>query len=158
MVGPWRALWRISASGGSRGGDIGRCLGNTRCIGYECMESDTLLPLHCRDSLNAKRQSELPSLTLTHHYIIVCLRLTCFHIISSQELKASLNNEFRLIHELCVFVLMNTRKVELIRGTSVILAMPPVPSSPCHVEGCISLPRTLPLAYLSATPHPPLLS
>ena len=33
-----------------------------------------------------------------------------------QELKASLNNEFRLIHELCVFVLTNTRKVELIRG------------------------------------------
>ena len=33
-----------------------------------------------------------------------------------QELKASLNHEFRLIHELCVFVLTNTRKVELIRG------------------------------------------
>lgn len=35
----------------------------------------------------------------------------------TKELKASLNNEFRLIHELCVFVLMNTRKVELVRAT-----------------------------------------
>jgi exportin-1 len=35
----------------------------------------------------------------------------------TKELKASLNSEFRLIHELCVFVLMNTRKVELVRAT-----------------------------------------
>ncbi len=35
----------------------------------------------------------------------------------TKDLKASLNNEFRLIHELCVFVLMNTRKVELVRAT-----------------------------------------
>ncbi|GAX79005.1 hypothetical protein CEUSTIGMA_g6445.t1 [Chlamydomonas eustigma] len=35
----------------------------------------------------------------------------------TKELKTSLNNEFRLIHELCVFVLMNTRKVELIKAT-----------------------------------------
>ncbi|KAG1655478.1 hypothetical protein FOA52_008673 [Chlamydomonas sp. UWO 241] len=35
----------------------------------------------------------------------------------TKELKSSLNNEFRLIHELCVFVLMNTRKVELVRAT-----------------------------------------
>jgi hypothetical protein len=35
----------------------------------------------------------------------------------TKELKSSLNNEFRLIHELCVFVLMNTHKVELVRAT-----------------------------------------
>jgi hypothetical protein len=35
----------------------------------------------------------------------------------TKELKASLNNEFRLIHELCVFVLMNTRKPDLVRTT-----------------------------------------
>ncbi|KAF5832627.1 armadillo-type protein [Dunaliella salina] len=34
-----------------------------------------------------------------------------------RELKASLNNEFRLIHEICVFVLCNTRKPDLIRTT-----------------------------------------
>mmetsp|Transcript_36522 Transcript_36522/g.81303 ORF Transcript_36522/g.81303 Transcript_36522/m.81303 type:complete len:1073 (+) Transcript_36522:318-3536(+) len=35
----------------------------------------------------------------------------------TKELKASLNNEFRLIHELCVYVLVNTRKTELVRAT-----------------------------------------
>ena len=35
----------------------------------------------------------------------------------TKELKTSLNNEFRLIHELCVFVLLNTRKQDLIRAT-----------------------------------------
>eukprot|EP00798_Chlamydomonas_sp_ICE-L_P000521 gene521-1934_t len=35
----------------------------------------------------------------------------------TKELKASLNNEFQLIHELCVFVLMNTRKPDLVRAT-----------------------------------------
>lgn len=34
-----------------------------------------------------------------------------------RELKATLNNEFRLIHEICVFVLCNTRKPDLIRTT-----------------------------------------
>jgi len=34
-----------------------------------------------------------------------------------RELKATLNNEFRLIHEICVFVLCNTRKPDLIRST-----------------------------------------
>lgn len=35
----------------------------------------------------------------------------------AKELKASLNTEFRLIHELCVFVLLNTRKADLVRAT-----------------------------------------
>ncbi len=35
----------------------------------------------------------------------------------TKELKTTLNTEFRLIHELCVFVLCNTRKQELIRAT-----------------------------------------
>lgn len=35
----------------------------------------------------------------------------------TKELKNTLNNEFRLIHELCVFVLCNTRKSDLIRAT-----------------------------------------
>jgi exportin-1 len=35
----------------------------------------------------------------------------------AKELKTSLNNEFKLIHELCVFVLLNTRKTELVRAT-----------------------------------------
>lgn len=35
----------------------------------------------------------------------------------TKELKTTLNNEFRLIHEICVFVLCNTRKPDLIRAT-----------------------------------------
>lgn len=35
----------------------------------------------------------------------------------TKELKNTLNSEFRLIHELCVFVLMNTRKADLVRAT-----------------------------------------
>lgn len=35
----------------------------------------------------------------------------------TKELKAQLNNEFRLIHELCLFVLANTRKADLVRAT-----------------------------------------
>lgn len=35
----------------------------------------------------------------------------------TKELKVSLNSEFRLIHELCVFVLLNTRKEELVKAT-----------------------------------------
>ena len=39
----------------------------------------------------------------------------------TRELKNTLNNEFRLIHELCTFVLTNTRKPELIKATLVAL-------------------------------------
>lgn len=35
----------------------------------------------------------------------------------TRDLKNTLNTEFRLIHDLCTFVLMNTRKPELIRAT-----------------------------------------
>lgn len=35
----------------------------------------------------------------------------------AKELKTSLNNEFRLIHELCHFVLVNTQRAELIKST-----------------------------------------
>uniref|UniRef100_A0A7S0WF70 Importin N-terminal domain-containing protein n=1 Tax=Chlamydomonas leiostraca TaxID=1034604 RepID=A0A7S0WF70_9CHLO len=41
----------------------------------------------------------------------------------TKELKTSLNSEFRLIHELCVFVLCNTRKPDLIRATLDTLAV-----------------------------------
>lgn len=40
----------------------------------------------------------------------------------TRELKLNLNNEFRSIHELCMFVLGNTRKVELLRATLTALA------------------------------------
>lgn len=40
----------------------------------------------------------------------------------TRELKQTLNNEFRSIHELCMFVLGNTRKTELIRATLTALA------------------------------------
>jgi hypothetical protein len=40
----------------------------------------------------------------------------------TRELKQNLNNEFRSIHELCMFVLANTRKVELLRATLTALA------------------------------------
>lgn len=40
----------------------------------------------------------------------------------TRELKQNLNNEFRSIHELCMFVLTNTRKVELLRATLTALA------------------------------------
>lgn len=39
----------------------------------------------------------------------------------TKQLKTSLNEEFKLIHELCTFVLTNTRKAELIRATLVAL-------------------------------------
>jgi hypothetical protein len=40
----------------------------------------------------------------------------------TRELKQNLNNEFRSIHELCMYVLANTRKVELLRATLTALA------------------------------------
>jgi exportin-1 len=40
----------------------------------------------------------------------------------TKELKLTLNNEFRSIHELCMFVLLNTRKTELLRATLTALA------------------------------------
>lgn len=40
----------------------------------------------------------------------------------TRDLKQNLNNEFRSIHELCMFVLANTRKVELLRATLTALA------------------------------------
>jgi hypothetical protein len=40
----------------------------------------------------------------------------------TRELKQNLNNEFRSIHELCMFVLANTHKVELLRATLTALA------------------------------------
>jgi exportin-1 len=40
----------------------------------------------------------------------------------TRDLKQTLNNEFRSIHELCMFVLANTRKVELLRATLTALA------------------------------------
>jgi hypothetical protein len=40
----------------------------------------------------------------------------------ARDLKQNLNNEFRSIHELCMFVLANTRKVELLRATLTALA------------------------------------
>ncbi len=41
----------------------------------------------------------------------------------TKELKTTLNSEFGLIHELCVFVLLNTRKPDLIRATLDTLAV-----------------------------------
>ena len=41
----------------------------------------------------------------------------------TKELKTTLNAEFKLIHELCVFVLLNTRKTELVRATLDTLAV-----------------------------------
>ena len=44
-----------------------------------------------------------------------------FHVIGVQaktkELKASLNQDFRLIHELCLFVLNASKRPDLIRAT-----------------------------------------
>eukprot|EP00882_Tetradesmus_deserticola_P001199 GHRQ01001297.1.p1 GENE.GHRQ01001297.1~~GHRQ01001297.1.p1 ORF type:complete len:1084 (+),score=646.45 GHRQ01001297.1:232-3483(+) len=40
----------------------------------------------------------------------------------TRELKLTLNNEFRSIHELCMFVLLSTRKTELLRATLTALA------------------------------------
>lgn len=48
---------------------------------------------------------------------------SCISQAKTKELKTSLNNEFRLIHELCVFVLCNTRKPDLIRTTLDTLAV-----------------------------------
>lgn len=41
----------------------------------------------------------------------------------TKELKNALNNDFRLIHELCVFVLCNSRKPDLVRATLDTLAV-----------------------------------
>lgn len=51
---------------------------------------------------------------------------SCAHALylqaKTRELKLSLNTEFRSIHELCMFVLLNTRKTELLRATLTALA------------------------------------
>lgn len=55
---------------------------------------------------------------------LCCCRCTRCSLVQAKtrELKQNLNNEFRSIHELCMFVLSNTRKVELLRATLTALA------------------------------------
>ena len=58
--------------------------------------------------------------------VLSCLlHVSCCHTIlqaKTRELKQTLNTEFRSIHELCMFVLGNTRKTELIKATLTALA------------------------------------
>ncbi len=64
-----------------------------------------------------------------HIYIVIYCHILSFIVIfcsspshplpqaKTRELKATLNNEFRLIHDLCLFVLNASRKPDLVRAT-----------------------------------------
>jgi hypothetical protein len=94
---------------------------NMACVGQACQQktphfvTHTMvlavhLPIH--NSLLQRAMSLLLKLLCCPVYVcVLCLQA------KTRDLKQTLNNEFRLIHELCMFVLANTRKTELLRAT-----------------------------------------
>lgn len=84
------------------------------------------LPL---DVLEVLLLRQAVSSSVQAHQAVMCVAL-CPQVLlllpllqaKTRELKQNLNNEFRSIHELCMFVLANTRKVELLRATLTALA------------------------------------